>query len=217
MQIWGIDFAQLFDLAAKLGYWGAAAALFIEGLTIPFPGGTFLLFYGFLASQGKISLLLAIISASLGYTVACTFPYWIGRVGGRPVLLNYGRYIGFSKKRFRKTEQWFSRFGIPVVAFGRLLFFRNYVSYFAGMTQMAPRRFYFYTWLGVTPWVVYMVVLGYILGRNWRYAMTLVDRYSWIGAVVIALIVGAVYWLYRAGIAGRLYGWLERKYLRNKK
>ncbi|WP_366921829.1 DedA family protein [Metallumcola ferriviriculae] len=214
MHIWGIDFSQLFDFAAQLGYWGAAAALFIEGLTIPFPGGTFLLFYGFLASQGKTSLLLAISSASLGYTIACTFPYWLGRVGGRPVLLHYGRYIGFSQKRFEETEQWFSKFGVPIVAFGRLLFFRNYVSYFAGLNQMAPQRFYFYTWLGVTPWVIYMVVLGYVLGSNWRYALTLVDRYSWVGALLIVAMIGMVYWIHQVGIGRRFFNWFAERWSR---
>ncbi|MBO8167621.1 MAG: DedA family protein [Thermoanaerobacteraceae bacterium] len=195
MEFWGFDIRQLFALAKEIGYWGIAGALFIEGLSIPFPGGTFLLFYGFLASKGSISLPLAVLSASLGYTVACAFPYWIGRVGGKPILLNYGRYIGFSEKKFKKTEQWFNKFGIPVVAFGRLLFFRNYISYFAGINQMAQLQFYFYTWLGVTPWVIYMVVLGYLLGNNWQYALVLIDRYTWVGSIIFAFLAVASYFV----------------------
>ncbi len=204
MEIFALDFKQLFMLAKHIGYWGAAAALFIEGLSIPFPGGTFLLFYGFLASQGTVSLFLAILSASVGYTIACSFPYWVGRAGGRPVLLNYGRYIGLSEHKFIRTEKWFEKFGIPVVAFGRLLFFRNYISYFAGMTQMAQPQFYFYTWLGVTPWVIYMVLLGYVLGSNWQYALALIDKYSWLGALAIGLIVVCCYFAIRAYISKRL-------------
>ncbi|GAW91474.1 DedA family protein [Calderihabitans maritimus] len=206
MEFWGIDFSQLFVLATKLGYWGTAAALFIEGLTLPFPGGTFLLFYGFLASQGKISLLPTIISGSLGYTFACTVPYWIGRVGGRPILLSYGRYIGLSGKRFQQAEQWFAKYGMPLVAFGRLLFFRNYVSYLAGMAQMTPQSFYLYTWLGITPWVAYMVMMGYILGNNWKHPMVLVDRYSWPAAAAIILMILTVavfYWSYKVRIADK--------------
>lgn len=209
MHTLGLDFSTIIPLAAQWGYLGAAGALFVEGLSIPFPGGTFLLFYGFLASQGKISLPLAIISASLGYTLAGTFPYWVGKIGGRPLLLRFGPYIGFSHRYFQKTEAWFNRFGNHLVAYGRLMFFRNYISYFAGMTKMPPLRFYVLTWLGILPWVIYMTLLGYLLGNNWRYALTFLEKYSWAGGVAVALVIGIFYLAYRAQVHKILNRWVK--------
>ncbi|MDD2496704.1 MAG: DedA family protein [Desulfitobacteriaceae bacterium] len=212
MIVGDIDLARIIPLAAQWGYLGAAGVLFIEGLSIlPFPGGTFLIIYGFLASQGKISLTLAIISASLGYTIAGTLPYWIGKAGGRTLLLNYGRYVGITHNRFRSTEKWFERFGIPLVAFGRLMFFRNYISYFAGIAKMPASRFYFYTWMGIIPWVIYMTLLGYILGNKWRYALELAERYSWVGAGTIAGLIILIYFFFKSRLWKRLNRWLDKE------
>ncbi|HHT62103.1 MAG: DedA family protein [Bacillota bacterium] len=209
MQIWDFEIAQIIPWMTKLGYAGAAGALFVEGLSIPFPGGTFLLIYGFLASQGKISLPLAIFWASIGYTVAGTFPYLVGKIGGRPLLLNYGPYVGLSKRNFISTERWFKKFGIPVVALGRLLFFRNYISYFAGMAKMPTLSFYFFTWIGILPWVAFMTILGYILGHNWIYALKLIEKYSWLGVVVLLAMAAAAYLLIKSRLFKKLNKWLE--------
>lgn len=208
MQIWDFELAKIVPFISQLGYAGAAGALFVEGLSIPFPGGTFLLIYGFLASQGKISLPLAIFWASVGYTIAGTFPYLIGKIGGRPLLLNYGHYIGLSHKYFHSTERWFKKFGIPVVAFGRLLFFRNYISYFAGIAKMPTLSFYFYTWIGILPWVAFMTILGYVLGNNWTYAFKLIERYSWVGVVILLGAGLLVYLLIKSSLFKRLNKWL---------
>jgi len=202
------EFAKIIPWAAQWGYLGAAGALFVEGLSIPFPGGTFLLLYGFLASQGKISLPLAIFCASIGYTLAGTFPYLVGKIGGRPLILNYGPYIGFSHKYFKSTERWFHKFGNPTVAFGRLLFFRNYISYFAGIAKMPTFSFYFYTWIGILPWVAFMTILGYLLGNNWSYALRLAERYSWVGVVALVVAVICVYLLIKSRIFQKANKWL---------
>ncbi|MEL7566949.1 MAG: DedA family protein [Dehalobacterium sp.] len=209
MQLWDFEFTKIIPLVTQLGYAGAAGALFVEGLSIPFPGGTFLLLYGFLASQGKISLPLAIFWASVGYTIAGTFPYLVGKIGGRPLLLNYGPYIGLSNHYFNSTERWFKKFGIPVVAFGRLLFFRNYISYFAGIAKMPTLPFYFYTWVGILPWVAFMTVLGYLLGNNWIYALKLVEKYSWVGVIILLTGAGIVYLLIKSRLLKKINKWLE--------
>jgi len=208
VQIWDFEIAQIIPWISKLGYAGAAGALFVEGLSIPFPGGTILLIYGFLCSQGKLSLPLAIFWASIGYTIAGTFPYLVGKIGGRPLLLNYGPYIGLSRRSFTSTERWFKKFGIPVVAFGRLLFFRNYISYFAGLAKMPTLSFYFFTWIGILPWVAFMTILGYILGNKWMYALKLIERYSWVGIAVLLLLVAAGYLIIKSRLLKRFNKWL---------
>lgn len=209
MAIWDFEFAKIIPLISQLGYAGAAGALFMEGLSIPFPGGTFLLIYGFLSSQGEMSLPLAILISSIGYTAATTFPYYIGKIGGRPLLLNYGPYFGMSHKNFNITERWFKKFGAFFVALGRLMFFRNYVSYFAGIAKMPALRFYFYTWIGILPWVAFMTILGYVLGNNWSYALTLLSRYSWIGVLIFLLGGVILYFLIKNRLLKRLNKWLE--------
>lgn len=208
MLLGDFEITKIIPWVAQMGYAGAAGALFVEGLSIPFPGGTFLLLYGFLASQGKISLPLAIFWASIGYTIATTFPYMIGKIGGRPLILNYGPYIGLSHKYFRSTERWFAKFGIPTVAFGRLLFFRNYISYFAGMAKMPTLAFYFYTWLGILPWVTFMTILGYLLGNRWTYGLRLIEQYSWVGAVILFIAALIIYFVIKSHVLQKVNKWL---------
>ncbi len=208
MHFFGFELANIIPWLVQWGYLGVAGALFIEGLSIPFPGGTILLLYGFLASQGNISMPLTILFASLAYTVASTLPYYIGKIGGRPLILKYGRYFGLSDRYFSKIEYLFSRFGNPVVALCRLMFFRNYISYFAGITKMPPISFYFYTWIGVLPWVAWMSILGYILGNNWPYAFKLIKQYSWLGLIAIAMIAIIAFILFKFGILNRFFKWM---------
>lgn len=208
MQIWNFELSQIIPIVTHLSYAGAAGALFVEGLSIPFPGGTFLLLYGFLASQGKMSLPLAILWASIGYTIAGTFPYMVGKIGGRPLLLNYGPYIGLSNRHFINTERWFKKFGIPVVAFGRLLFFRNYISYFAGIAKMPALTFYFFTWIGILPWAAFMTILGYLLGNNWIYALKLIEQYSWVGVVIFLIGGTIVYFVIKGRLFKKVNKWL---------
>lgn len=206
---WGEqELAKIIPLAVHWGYWGVAASLFMEGLSIPFPGGSFLLFYGYLASQGKMSLLLAILSATTGYTIAGTIPYLIGKIGGRPLIINYGSYIGLSPKIFNTAERFFNKFGKHVVALGRLMFFRNYISYLAGITKMAPTSFYFFTWIGILPWVIYMTVMGYLLGNNWYKALELIEEYRLLGGAIIILLLVCAYYLLKTSLLNRFRLWL---------
>jgi membrane protein DedA with SNARE-associated domain len=54
-----------------------------------------------------------------------------------------------------------------------------------------------------------MTILGYILGHNWIYALKLIEKYSWLGVVVLLAMAAAAYLLIKSRLFKKLNKWLE--------
>ena len=79
------------QLYAQMGYLGVAIAMAIESACIPLPSEIILPMAGWMVSSGAWDLWLATIAGTIGGTVGSAVAYWAGAIGGRPVLLKYGR------------------------------------------------------------------------------------------------------------------------------
>ena len=71
-------FQTLSEFFAHFGYWVVFFGVMSENLGIPIPGETVLLFAGFLANQGKIRIVPAILIAIAGATVGSMGGFWLG-------------------------------------------------------------------------------------------------------------------------------------------
>ena len=60
----------------------------IESFGIPLPGETALIAFGVLASQGHYGIEWVIATAAAGAIIGDNLGYWIGRRGGRALLLS---------------------------------------------------------------------------------------------------------------------------------
>ncbi len=76
-----------------VGGWGIALSLVFESAGAPFPSEVILPFAGFLVWEGRLTLPEALVWATLGQVVGSVIAYTIGRYGGRPLILRYGRFI----------------------------------------------------------------------------------------------------------------------------
>ena len=109
-----------------------------------------------------MGLLIAVVSV-----VGEIIVYWIARLGGRPLvdrLVKRG-WLRVDEGRAQKTEEMFTRWGLRLVIFGRILpGLRTLVSIPAGLTRMNFGLFAGAAFSGAYVWNTLLVGIGYTLG-----------------------------------------------------
>jgi len=179
------------DLMDKLGGPGAALLVGIDNIFPPMPSELVLPLAGFSASQGTMSLFMALFWTTLGSVAGAVLTYylgvWLGRDRVRSLIVRTPLMKGSD---FDRTERWFQKHGTKAVFFGRMVpLFRSFISLPAGIERMAMWQFLLLTTLGSLIWNSVFVIAGYQLGANWH----VVDQYAGIfQKVVIGLIAAAV-------------------------
>ncbi|MGW3614176.1 DedA family protein [Micromonospora sp. NPDC005163] len=181
------------DLVERLGGPGAGLAVALENLFPPIPSEVILPLAGFVAAQGRISLIGAIFWTTLGSVLGALALYLIGASLGRDRMRAIVARLPLVKlSDVDRTEAWFLRHGVKAVFFGRMIpIFRSLISIPAGVERMPVSTFLLYTTLGSLIWNTTFVLAGYLLGDNWH----LVEGYVGVlQNVVIVACVAAVAW-----------------------
>lgn len=181
------------DLMETLGAPGAGIAIALENLFPPLPSELFLPMAGFTASQGKMSLVAAILWTTTGSVAGALALYYLGALLGRDRIRAIARRMPLIKvSDVDKTEEWFARHGKATVFFGRMVpIFRSLISIPAGVERMPLPGFLLLTAAGSLIWNSALIVAGYVLGANYH----LVEQYmGTVTKVVIGLVVLAVAW-----------------------
>lgn len=180
------------DVIGALGYLGLALLLIAENLFPPIPSEVVLPLAGFLVGRGDLSLWGALFAATFGSVAGALVLYGMGRWGGRPLVLRYGRWMRVDEKKLGRAEGWFRRYGDWVVLFARVIpVARSIVSIPAGTMQMPLLRFVLLTTLGSAVWNGLLIGAGVVLGANWQAVQHWIGSYSnvviVIGAAGVAL------------------------------
>ncbi len=158
------------DAILALGLFGVFFGMVLESAYIPVPSEIILPYAGYLAATGRTSLLAAMFAGLFGGIAGATIGYLLARIGGRPLVERYGRYVGLRRHEIERADAWFRRHGDGAVFFGRLLpGIRTYISLPAGIADMPFRRFIAFTILGALPWTVLFTYIGYQLKTNYRH------------------------------------------------
>ncbi len=108
-------------------------------------------------------IVVAVVAEVLGSLAG----YLIGYFGGRPLVDRVGKYVLLTHKDLDRAEAWFDRRGEPFVLFGRFIpLLRSFVSFAAGLGEMAIAKFVVFTVIGCAIWCTALVSLGYSLGQQ---------------------------------------------------
>lgn len=180
-------------LVERLGGPGAGLAVALENLFPPIPSEVILPLAGFVAGQGRMSVVSAIFWTTLGSLLGALALYYIGAALGRERIRAIVERLPLVKlSDVDRTEEWFLRHGVKAVFFGRMIpIFRSLISIPAGVERMPVLTFAVYTTLGSLIWNTTFVMAGYLLGDNWH----LVEGYVGVlQNVVILASVAAVGW-----------------------
>lgn len=149
------------------GPWVIFALLFACGLGLPLPEDIPLLAGGYISATGEANLVLVAVLA------------WCGIVGGDCVLYNLGRKYGLNitkvpfvgkhvtKERILKAEKLFDRWGVWVVAIGRLVAgVRGAMVVAAGATRFNFVKFLIADGLAALVSGGIFIAIGYWLGKK---------------------------------------------------
>jgi len=155
-----------------------------------------------LASNGQpslelfhLSLVVVIVLALLGEVLGSIAGYFIGLEGGRAAVDKWGRYLLLTHRDLDRAEAWFARRGDPLVLFGRFIpLLRSFVSFAAGLAEMAFAKFVAFTVLGSAIWCTALSLLGYSLGSTYDSVQKKFSYATYAVAVLAVVAVAALVW-----------------------
>ena len=185
------------------GYLAVFALSFISSMGLPV-GSEIAIIYGGVLASGQIPnephhllLVVVIVLATLGELLGSLAGYLIGYFGGRALVDRFGKYVMLTHKDLDRADAWFARHGEPLVLFGRFIpLLRSFVSFAAGLGEMAIGKFVVFTVIGCAIWCTALASLGYALGSSYSHVL---KAFSYAGylAAVLAVIAVVVLFLHR--------------------
>ena len=123
------------------GWLGVALLLIFENATGITPSEIILGLAGWMLianNQAHPSVILvgALFSA-VGSVVGASMPYWVARLGGRPVVDKLARWLRIDAAHITKAENQFQRWGTGIVLVGRMIpGVRTIINIPAGLANM---------------------------------------------------------------------------------
>ncbi|MDL2341673.1 MAG: DedA family protein [Patescibacteria group bacterium] len=151
----------------QYGYFAVAGFLLLENMGIPLPGETILIAASVYAGLGQLNIIVVAITAIIACIIGDNIAFAIGHYGGERVVLKYGRYILLTPERLHKAQEFFNKYGGPVVTVARFVAgFRQLNGIVAGTAEMKWPKFLLYNSLGAVLWVAVWSTAGFLAGNN---------------------------------------------------
>src|SRR5258706_7539174 len=178
------------------GYLVVALMMAFESSVLPLPSEVVIPPAAHWAHTGQIQLSIAgiIIAGTIGSWIGATIMYWVARIGGRPLLLRYGRYVLISEQKISGAENWAAHYGSMGIFVSRLLpVVRHLIGIPAGVVRMDYKLFSLFTVLGSGIWCAILAWLGIRIGQD-----QMKGEYHHIVMLVSAAVValGGVYYFF---------------------
>lgn len=156
-------------IIAAGGYPGIVLLMAIESACIPLPSEIIMPFAGYLVFKGQMNLYLAATAGAIGCNLGSIPAYELGKRGGRPLLLKYGKWLLIGEGEIDAADRFFARWGNGAVLIGRMLpAIRSFIAFPAGVARMPLVPFHIYTFIGSWPWCLGLAWLGMVLGEKWH-------------------------------------------------
>jgi len=187
----------LVDLIFDWGYLGIFLLMAVESSFIPFPSEIILIPAGYLASEGKMSISMIMLSGLGGSMLGAFINYYLALLLGRRILQKYGRYFFIKESALVKMDLFFEKHGAISTFTGRLIpGIRQLISIPAGLSRMNLAVFSIYTALGAGIWALILTLLGYFIGENQELINIYLKQITY--AVLVSLaIIGFLYYKYQ--------------------
>jgi membrane protein DedA with SNARE-associated domain len=180
------------------GYLAVFVLSFISSMGLPV-GAEVAIIYGGVLASGQIpnephhlNLVVVIVLATLAEVLGSMAGYLIGYLGGRTLVDRFGKYVLLTHRDLDRAEAWFVRRGEPVVLFGRFIpLLRSFVSFAAGLGEMAFAKFTLYTVIGCAIWCTVLTSVGYGLGSSYSHVLKAFSDAGYVlGALFVIAVVG---------------------------
>jgi len=162
---------------------------FVENVFPPSPSDVLLVVGGTLIGTGAISFILALAIATLGSITGFMLMFYIGSTVDKK-LIHSGRFKHIPVDSIEKVEKWFRKYGYFIIVANRFMpGTRAVISFFAGMSNLEPKKTTLLCFVSALVWNAIMLYLGFIFGNN----VSKVDEYlTTYTNIVIAVTVAVI-------------------------
>jgi membrane protein DedA with SNARE-associated domain len=185
--------ASLAPVLTHGGYWAIGGLVLLEDFGIPVPGETVLIAGAVYAGAGRLNIFVVWLVAFVAAVVGDNIGYVVGRAGGRPLALRYGRYVFLTPARLDKAEDFFTRHGGWIVIIARFVEgLRQANGIIAGISGMHWRKFLIFNALGAALWAGLWAALGDLAGQHIGTIYTEITRYSLYALIAAGIVVAAL-------------------------
>lgn len=153
------------------------------------PGDTLLFTTGLLASTGKfdVPITTLLLTISIAAYLGSMFGYYFGKKTSSK-LFSKDDSLFFKKKYMFAAEAFFIRYGAVALIMARFLpIIRTFAPIFAGIIRYPYGKFFIYTIIGGTLWVISLVGGGYLLGQIFPKSKDYLE-YIIVGIVIVTWI-----------------------------
>ena len=188
----------ILHIIEQYGYFGVFFLILIENVFPPIPSEVILLFSGFFSTSTNLSVLYMIVASTFGSLLGAIILYYIGKIFNKERLKKIvngklGKILFLKEKDIDKADEWFDNKGNKSVFFCRFVpIVRSLISIPAGMSEMPMVKFIIYTVCGSMIWNTVLICLGYKLGDNWEYVLTILDKYQMVVILILIIVFGYV-------------------------
>jgi membrane-associated protein len=183
------------DLLLAHGYVVIFIGAALDNFGLPASGDVVLFAGGWFSNIGRAALPLVMLSGFAGALASDNAVYWIGRIGGRPLINRVlkMRFFHFliNEKNLERVERYFEAHGGKMVFVGRFgPGLRSMTPLFAGVSRMKYYKFLPCNLSAVAVWAVAYTLVGYTFGAYWSDLLAVAESfgYSIIALVVLILI-----------------------------
>jgi membrane protein DedA with SNARE-associated domain len=168
----------------------------LEAMCVPISSELTFLLGGAVASgaipgtEQHPSLLLVIVLGTLAELAGSYISYGIGRVGGKPLVHRWGRYLLITESDVARAERFLVGRGAWALPVARMLpFIRAFASIVAGLVDIPPLRFGVLSGIGTLVYVVVLSSIGYKIGGEWSKVNHSLTQITYIVVAVVAVAV----------------------------
>ena len=179
------------EVVHQLGYVGIIVGMFLESSFFPFPSEVIMIPAGYLAYQGKMNLIVAILAGIAWSIAGAWFNYILASKLGRKFLKKF-----ISQEKINKLDNFFENHWHISTFTGRLIpGIRQYISFPAWLAKMNPFKFTLYTGLWAGIWVVILALLWYFIWANQELIHKYLKQITLFTLLfVVVLIIVYVFW-----------------------
>lgn len=183
----------ILSIMNQFGYLGVFLLIAIENIFPPIPSELVLIFSGFMTTQTSLTIIGMIIASTLGSLLGAIVLYYIGKIFNKERLKRIvsgkiGKVLRLKPKDIETADHWFDTKGNKTVFFCRFIpLVRSLISIPAGMSEMPMGKFLLYTISGSLIWNTVLTVIGSMVGENWTKIVDILDQYSHIVVILLAI------------------------------